>query len=225
MGLAVVWFVLVALFWTGFFVLEGFDFGVGMLHARLGRTDEERQLALDSIGPLWDGNEVWLIVAAAAMFAAFPGWYATLFSALYLPLILLLVALILRGVALVFLGKRESRRWRRAWTAALIGGSLLAPLLVGVALAVPLHGLPIGSDQEYTGTFWDTLQPYALYVGLTVCCLCLLHGATFVSLRTAGPVQHRAGRWAARLAPAAAALVAGFAVWTQETAGRGPGAW
>ena len=128
MGLAVVWFVLVALLWTGFFVLEGFDFGVGMLHTFVGRTDEERQLALDSIGPLWDGNEVWLIVAAAAMFAAFPGWYATMFSGFYLPLVLLLVALIVRGVSFEYRDKRESHRWRGTWSLLTTLGSLVAPL-------------------------------------------------------------------------------------------------
>ena len=116
MGLAVVWFVLVALLWTGFFVLEGFDFGVGMLHTAVGRSDEERQLAVDSIGPLWDGNEVWLVVAAAAMFAAFPGWYATLFSSFDLPLVLLLAALIVRGVSFETRDKRESPRWRSTWS-------------------------------------------------------------------------------------------------------------
>src|SRR3954462_5211551 len=125
MGLAVVWFVLVALFWTGFFVLEGFDFGVGMLHARLGRTDEERQLAIDSIGPLWDGNEVWLIVAGAAMFAAFPGWYATMFSALYLPLVLLLMALMVRGVALESGDKRTPPRGRGGGSMGMTVGSPL----------------------------------------------------------------------------------------------------
>src|SRR3954452_16537909 len=151
MGLAVVWFVVVALLWTGFFVLEGFDFGVGILHARLGRTDEERQLALDAIGPLWDGNEVWLIVAAAAMFAAFPGWYATLFSGFYLPLVLLLVALIVRGVSFEYRGKRETPRWRRTWSLLTIVGSVLAPLLIGIALGDLVHGVPINAQQDFTG--------------------------------------------------------------------------
>src|SRR3954453_10886336 len=146
MGLAVFWFVLVALLWTGFFVLEGFDFGVGMLHTMVGRNDAERQLAIDSIGPLWDGNEVWLIVAAAAMFAAFPGWYATMFSAFYLPLVLLLAALIVRGVAFEYRGKRDAEKWRRTWDVLLSVGSVLAPLLIGIALAGILHGLPINSD-------------------------------------------------------------------------------
>src|SRR3954467_11278802 len=134
MGLAVFWFVLVALLWTGFFVLEGFDFGVGMLHTVVGRNDAERQLAIDSIGPLWDGNEVWLIVAGAAMFAAFPGWYATLFSAFYVPLVLLLAALIVPGAAFGYRDKRESPQWRRTWSLLMTVGSLVAPLVIGIAL-------------------------------------------------------------------------------------------
>ncbi len=168
MGLAVVWFVLVALLWTGFFVLEGFDFGVGMLHAAVGRSDEERQLAVDSIGPLWDGNEVWLIVAAAGMFAAFPGWYATMFSGFYLPLILLLAALIVRGVSFEYRDKRESERWRRTWSLLMTLGSLVAPLVIGIALGDLLHGVPINSQQEFTGGVGDLVSPYSLFVGVTV---------------------------------------------------------
>src|SRR4051794_1693915 len=168
MGLAVFWFVLVALLWTGFFVLEGFDFGVGMLHTVVGRTDAERQLAIGSIGPLWDGNEVWLIVAGASMFAAFPGWYATMFSGFYLALVLLLVALIVRGVTFEYREKRESLRWRRNWSVLLTAGSLLAPLLIGVALGDLLHGVPIDSQQEFTGGFTDLLSPYSVLVGVTV---------------------------------------------------------
>ena len=139
MALAELWFVLIAVLWIGFLVLEGFDFGVGMLHGVLGRDEAGRQTALGTIGPVWDGNEVWLIVAGAAMFAAFPGWYATMFSAMYLALILLLAALILRGVAIVLRGKRDSTGWRSRWSAALIAGSLLAPLLVGIAFGDLLH--------------------------------------------------------------------------------------
>src|SRR3954466_13288933 len=166
MGLAVVWFVLVALFWTGFFVLEGFDFGVGMLHARLGRTDEERQLALDSIGPLWDGNEVWLVVAGAAMFAAFPDWYATLFSALYLGLVLVLLALIGRGVAFEFRGKTRTARGRRAWTAVTTVTSGVIPLVLGIGLGDLVAGLPVGQGAEFTGNFADIFTAYGVLLGL-----------------------------------------------------------
>src|SRR5689334_17476428 len=204
------WFIVIAILWTGFFILEGFDFGVGMLHSVVGRDDAERRAAINTIGPLWDGNEVWLIVAGAAMFAAFPGWYATMFSAMYLALVLLLAALILRGVAIVLRGKRDSLPWRRRWSAALIAGSLLAPLLVGIAFGDLLHGLSIGSDQTYQGSFWNLLQPYALYTGITVVGVCLLHGAAFVGLRTVGPVHDRADRAGRMLGPVAAALVLGF---------------
>jgi cytochrome d ubiquinol oxidase subunit II len=168
MDFALVWFTLVTLLWTGFFVLEGFDFGVGMLHGLVGRTDAERRLAVSSIGPLWDGNEVWLVVAGASMFAAFPGWYATMFSGFYPALILLLAALIVRGVAVEYRGHRDTPRWRRNWSILLTAGSLLAPLLIGVALGDLLHGVPIDSNQEFTGGFVDILTPYGLYVGVTV---------------------------------------------------------
>ena len=146
-------------------MLEGFDFGVGMLHAIVGRTDEERNAALESIGPFWDGNEVWLIVAGAGTFAAFPGWYATMFSALYLALVLVLAALMARGVSFEFRDKLTDPRWRRAWKWATIVGSALIPLLLGVGLGDLLHGLPIDSSHEYTGNFIDLLTPYGLWTG------------------------------------------------------------
>ena len=168
MTLVSFWYVVLVVFWTGFLVLEGFDFGVGMLHGLVGRDEQGRRVALGTIGPLWDGNEVWLIVAAAAMFAAFPGWYATMFSGFYLGFVLLLVALIARGVSFEFRDRRDSPRWRRTWAAATTGGSLLAPLLIGLALGNLLHGVPIGTDQEYAGTFADLLNPYSLFTGVTV---------------------------------------------------------
>jgi cytochrome bd ubiquinol oxidase subunit II len=221
MGLAVVWFVLVALLWTGFFVLEGFDFGVGILHTSVGRSEEERQLAVDSIGPLWDGNEVWLIVAAAAMFAAFPGWYATMFSAFYLPLVLLLAALIVRGVSFEYREKRESPRWRRTWSLLLTVGSLLAPLIIGIALGDLLHGVPIDAQQEFTGGVLDLISPYSLFVGLTVVALCVTHGATFLALKVGGDVHDRACTLARRSAPLTALAVLVFVVWTQGITDRG----
>jgi cytochrome d ubiquinol oxidase subunit II len=224
MTLVSFWFGVLVVLWTGFLVLEGFDFGVGMLHGVVGRDERGRRLAIQTIGPLWDGNEVWLIVAAAGTFAAFPGWYATMFSGFYLAFLLLLVALIARGVSFEFYGKRDSARWRRAWDAATTGGSLLAPLLIGVALGNLLHGVPIGTDQEYAGTFTDLLNPYSLFTGLTVVLVCLLHGASFLALKTAGEVRERAVRAGRRIAPVAVAAVLGFAVWTQVMAGQGLGA-
>ncbi len=217
----VFWFIVIALFFTGFFVLEGFDFGVGLLHGVVGKTDSERRLAINTIGPLWDGNEVWLIVAGAGMFAAFPGWYATMFSGFYLALVLLLFALIIRGVSFEYRGKREGVRWRRTWDRLMTLGSLLAPLLIGVALGDLLHGVPIGANQEYTGNFWDLLQPYALFVGLTIVLICVLHGSTFLALKTTGDVRDRAERLARRAAPITALAVLIFSVWTQVTINRG----
>ena len=211
------WFIVIAVLWTGFFILEGFDFGVGMLHSVVGQDEAGRRAAINTIGPLWDGNEVWLIVAGAAMFAAFPGWYATMFSGLYLALALLLAALIIRGVAFEFRGKRDAARWRRSWDVSLTVGSLLAPLLIGVGLADLLHGLPINSAQNYTGSFWTLLQPYALFTGVTLVLICLLHGATFLSLRTTGEMHERSRRIARTVAPFTAAAVVGFAIWTHVT--------
>jgi cytochrome d ubiquinol oxidase subunit II len=212
------WYIVIAILWTGFFVLEGFDFGVGMLHSLVGGDEAGRRAAINTIGPLWDGNEVWLIVAGAGMFAAFPGWYATMFSAYNLALVLLLAALIVRGVAFEYRGKRDAARWRRTWDAALTAGSVLAPLLIGVALAGLLHGLPINSDQNFTGSFWDLLQPYALWTGVTLVLVCALHGATFLCLKTTGDMRERSWQLARRVAPVTAAFVIGFIIWTHVTA-------
>jgi cytochrome bd ubiquinol oxidase subunit II len=208
------WFIVVAVFWSGFFVLEGFDFGVGMLHAVVGRDEGEREQALAAIGPFWDGNEVWLIVAGAAMFAAFPDWYATLFSALYLPLLLVLVALILRGVGLEFCEKMESPARRRAWTWAITGASALIPLVLGVGLGDLVAGLPLGADGEYAGGFVDVFTAQGLWVGVTLLSLCALHGATFLALKTTGPVRERSRTLGVRLGIVAVAACVGFAVWT-----------
>ena len=154
MQLHTIWFIIIAVFWVGFFVLEGFDFGVGALHMLIGKTETERRVVINTIGPWWDGNEVWLIVAGAAMFAAFPGWYATMFSALYLALVLVLVGLFARGVSFEYRGKREGARWRTGWTWALTIGSVLIPLLIGVGLGDLLTGLPINSNHDFTGNFF-----------------------------------------------------------------------
>jgi len=216
-GLVPFWFIVIAFFWTGFFILEGFDFGVGMLHDLVGTDEASRRAAINTIGPLWDGNEVWLIVAGASMFAAFPGWYATMFSAFNLALVLVLVALIARGLAFEYRGKRDAVRWRRSWDVALTAGSLLAPLLLGVALGDLLHGLPIDSSQNYTGSFWDLLQPYGIFTGVTLVLICALHGATFLELKTTGDMRQRAARLARLVAPFTAAAVIGFIIWTHVT--------
>jgi cytochrome d ubiquinol oxidase subunit II len=161
---------------------------------------------------------VWLIVVAAGTFAAFPGWYATMFSSLYPVIVLLLVALIARGVSFEFGGKRDGPGWRRAWAAATTYGSVLVPLLIGVVLGNLLHGVPIGPDQEYAGNLLDLLNPYSLFCGVTLVLLCLLHGVSFLALRTTGELRERARRVGRRVGPPAAAAVVGFAFWTQATA-------
>jgi cytochrome d ubiquinol oxidase subunit II len=221
MAFVPLWFILITILWTGFFVLEGFDMGVGMLHGVVGRDDAGRRTVISTIGPLWDGNEVWLIVAGAAMFAAFPGWYATLFSGFYLAIVLLLVALIVRGVSFEYRGKSPAPRWRRTWSRLLIAGSLIAPLVIGIALGDLLHGLPITANHEYTGSFWDLFQPYGIYTGITLVSLCALHGATFIALKTTGDIQDRARKLARRVAPLTALVVAAFVGWTHVTAGKG----
>ncbi|HUD38245.1 MAG TPA: cytochrome d ubiquinol oxidase subunit II [Streptosporangiaceae bacterium] len=221
MTLAEIWFLIIALLWTGFFVLEGFDFGVGLLHALIGRDEPGRRATIATIGPLWDGNEVWLIVAGAAMFAAFPGWYATMFSGFYLALVLLLGALMARGTSFEFRGKRDSATWRATWSGLLMAGSLLAPLLIGVALGDLLHGLPVNGHQEFTGSFWTLLQPYGLATGITLVVLCVVHGATFIALKTSGDLRARAARLARRAAPVAALVLLAFVIWTHSIAGKG----
>ena len=207
MQLHTIWFVIIAIFWVGFFVLEGFDFGVGVLHTIVGKTETERRVALNTIGPWWDGNEVWLIVAGAGMFAAFPTWYATMFSALYLALLIVLAALMARGVAMEFKGKGDAQRWRRSWMWCTTLGSLLIPLLLGVGLGDLLHGLPINSSHDFTGNFFDLLTGYGLWTGVTLLSLCLLHGSTFLKLRTTDAVRERSRAAARPLGWAAIALV------------------
>src|SRR5215475_1404105 len=162
MELTTVWFILIAVLWIGYFVLEGFDFGVGVLLPVLGRDESERRVLINTIGPVWDGNEVWVITAGGATFAAFPEWYASLFSGFYLPLLLILVALILRGVAFEYRGKRDDPTWRRRWDTAITGGSLLPAVLWGVAFANIVRGVPLSASHEYTGNLLTLLNPYAL---------------------------------------------------------------
>jgi cytochrome d ubiquinol oxidase subunit II len=220
-GLQIFWFIVIAFFWTGFFILEGFDLGVGALHMVVGKTDTERRVAINSIGPFWDGNEVWLIVAGAGMFAAFPNWYASMFSALYLALMLVILALIIRGLSFEYRGKVTSPRWRETWSWLLTIGSVLLPVLIGVALGDLLHGLPINKNGDFTGSFWDLLQPYGIWTGVTLLAITLAHGAMFLSIKTTGTVHQRAERLAAPLSWLAVPFVTGFAIWTHILSGRG----
>jgi cytochrome bd ubiquinol oxidase subunit II len=221
MGLQNVWFVIIVFFWAGFFILEGFDLGVGVLHMVVGKTDIERRVAINSIGPFWDGNEVWLIVAGAATFAAFPLWYASMFSALYLALMLVILALIIRGVSFEYRGKVNSPRWHTTWDWMLTIGSLLLPVLLGIALGDLLHGLPINKQGNYTGTFWDLLTGYGIWTGLTLLSITLAHGAIYLSLKTTGAVKERSQRLASPLAWVASLFVLGFFIWTHVLSTRG----
>ena len=215
MELTTVWFAIIAFLWTSYFFLEGFDFGVGMLLPVLGRDDAERRVLINTIGPVWDGNEVWFIVAGAATFAAFPEWYATLFSGFYLPLLVILLALIVRGVAFEYRGKRDERRWRARWDKAIFWGSLVPAFLWGVAFADIVRGVPLDADHEYAGTVIDLLNPYALLGGITTVTLFVLHGAVFLALKTVGDVRHRARRVASVAAVAALVAGGGFLLITQ----------
>ena len=197
--LNVVWFILIATLFTGFFVLEGFDFGVGVLAPILGKSDDERRLLINTIGPFWDANEVWLITAGGAMFAAFPNWYATLFSGFYMALFLLLLALIVRGVAFEFRSKLSPERWRRTWDWLLFVGSGLPPLLWGIAVANLMRGVPIDAHMNYVGTFWDLISPYSVLGGLSLVLLSTLHGALYLTLRTDGTLQELARSAARRI--------------------------
>src|SRR6187200_1787645 len=192
MELALVWFILLAVLWTGYLVLEGFDFGVAMLMPFAGRNNTERRVALNTIGPVWDGNEVWLLTAGGATFAAFPEWYATMFSAFYLAFLVLLIALIVRNMGLEYRGKRDNDAWRRRWDWSIIGGSVAAPLLVGVALTNVVRGVPIDKDMEYVGNLFTLLNPMSLLGGLTVLGLSLTHGAFYLALKTRGDLRRDA---------------------------------
>jgi cytochrome bd ubiquinol oxidase subunit II len=219
MELTTVWFGLIAVLWIGYFCLEGFDFGVGMLMPVLARDDTERRVLINTVGPVWDGNEVWVLVAGGATFAAFPEWYATLFSGFYLPLLLILLALIVRNLAFEYRGKRDEAAWRKRWDLALVVGSVVPALLWGVAFANIVRGVPINADKEFTGNLFTLLNPYALLGGLTTLLLFATHGAVFVSLKTDGEIRHRARALAVRVGLVAAAVAVVFLVWTQLATG------
>ncbi|WP_314588956.1 cytochrome d ubiquinol oxidase subunit II [Paenibacillus terrigena] len=208
------WFVLVAVLFIGFFFLEGFDFGVGMSTKLLARTDGERRVLINSIGPFWDANEVWLITAGGAMFAAFPNWYATLFSGYYTPLVFLLLALIGRGVAFEFRGKVKHEKWKKTWDWVIFLGSLLPPLLLGVVFAGLIKGLPIDAQMEMKAGLFDMVNGYTLVGGLTVVMLCLVHGLMFTTLRTVGDLQVRARKLGQMLLIPLGVLLAAFGIMT-----------
>src|SRR6478752_3418534 len=206
MELSTVWFILIGVLWTGYFFLEGFDFGVGMLLHPLGRTETDRRILINTIGPVWDGNEVWLITAGGATFAAFPNWYATLFSGFYLALFLILVALIVRGVAFEYRGKVDNEAWRRRWDLGIAFGSWVPAVLWGVAFANIVAGVPINANGDFTGDLFTLLNPFALLGGLVTASLFLLHGLHFVALKTEGPIRDRSKLAAQRVAPVAIVL-------------------
>ena len=219
MELQQIWIILIAVLWMGYFVLEGFDFGVGVLLPVLGKSEQERRAMLTTLGPVWDGNEVWLLVAGGATFAAFPEWYATLFSGFYLPLLLILVALIIRGVAFEYRSKRSSLTWRKRWDAAIVVGSFLPALLWGVAFANIVRGVPMKSggfdNSLYDGGFFNLLNPYALIGGLTTLTLFMTHGAIFLALKTDGDLRVRANKVAGQVGLVATVLAVVFLLWTQ----------
>ncbi|MFF4169810.1 cytochrome d ubiquinol oxidase subunit II [Streptomyces sp. NPDC001744] len=216
-----VWFVLIAVLWTGYFFLEGFDFGIGVLTKLLARDRVEKRVLINTIGPVWDGNEVWLLTAGGATFAAFPEWYATLFSGFYLPLLLILVCLIIRGVAFEYRAKRSGEKWQRNWEQAIFWTSLLPAFLWGVAFGNIVRGVRIDGDMEYVGTLGDLLNPYALLGGLVTLTLFTFHGAVFASLKTVGDIRVRARALALRLGPVTAVLALAFLIWTQVHTGNG----
>jgi cytochrome d ubiquinol oxidase subunit II len=218
MDLQVFWFCLIAVLWSGYFVLEGFDFGVGMLLPFLPRNEAQRRTMFESIGPVWDGNEVWLVVAGGATFAAFPAWYGTMFSGFYIALLLVLVLLIIRVVSFEWRDKRDDPRWRTVWMWANTVGSFGASLVWGVALTNLLYGVPIDASGDFTGNFGDLFRPYTVFAGLAVVLVFVLHGATYLTLRTSGDLCERAYAAARRLVLPAAVVVAGFLVWTVAVA-------
>ena len=217
MHLSDLWFILIATLWTGYFVLEGFDFGIGILLPVLGRNDTERRVLINTIGPVWDGNETWLVTAGGATFASFPAWYASMFSAFYLPLLLIVAALIVRGVAFEYRGKGDTLRWRAWWDTAIFVGSLLPAILWGVAFGNILRGIRLDAAHNYVGSFTDLLNPYALLGGLTTLTLFVAHGAVFAALKTAGGIRERARRLAGRTGVVAIAATAGFLAWTETS--------
>lgn len=222
MGLPEVWFVIVAILWTGFFFLEGFDFGVGMLARTLGSSEDERSQMLAAIGPVWDADEVWLVTGGIAIFAAFPAWYAALFPAAYLPLLLVIVAIIVRAVAIEYRSKRPGPRWRARWDTSVAVASLLLAFLFGVFWGGIVHGIPLTADGAFVGnSLMSFINLYSLMTGVTLLLFSLAHGATFLALKTTGAVRSKNEAWARRFDVVAGALMTVFAVWTYWAYSRG----
>jgi len=222
MELTTVWFILIAVLWTGYFVLDGFDFGVGMLMPVLGRGEDgeaRKRLMLNTIGPVWDGNEVWVLTAGGATFAAFPNWYATMFSGFYLPLLIILVALIVRALGFDYRGKTDNPTWRQRWDYAIFFGSALPALLWGVALTNVVMGLPIDAQKEYTGNLFTLLNPIGLLGGLTTVALFLTHGAIFIALKTEGDIRHEARALSLKTGAVAAVLAVALLVSVNVSTG------
>ncbi len=214
MDLTILWFCIVGFLFVGYFVLDGFDFGVGMSLPFLGKDDTDRRVLINTIGPVWDLNETWVIVAGAAMFAAFPEWYATLFSGFYLPLLLILAALILRGVSFEYRHQRPEAAWKKRFDRMIVIGSAVPAFLWGVAFANIVRGVPLDAGNNYTGTFFDLLNPYALLGGLTTLLLFFTHGVVFVTLKTDGDIRQRARTLAVRSGVVTIVVAASFLLWT-----------
>ena len=212
------WFTLIVVLWVGYFILEGFDFGVGILLKTVAKNQAERRAVLTTLGPVWDGNEVWLLVAGGATFAAFPNWYATLFSGFYLPLFLILVSLIVRGVAFEYRSKYGKPEWRDKWDIAIVISSFIPALLWGVAFANIIRGVPLEQSAngaiEYTGGFFNLLNPYALLGGVTTLLLMVAHGSFFLALKTDGEIRVRANAIGQKVGLATAVAAVLFFVWT-----------
>lgn len=218
--LPTIWFIAIAVLWTGYLFLEGFDLGVGMLMKLFARNDTERRVLLNTVGPVWDGNEVWLLTAAGATFAAFPLWYASLFSALYLPLLVVLLALIFRAVAFEYRGKVDTDSWRWRWDWAIALGSFFAAFGVGAALALTTTGLPLNANGDRVGGPMAWFSGYAIVGGLAVVGFALLHALAFLALKTDGDIRHRARQWFVRLLPVLLLPIAAWAVSVQVLDGK-----
>ncbi|MBB6173084.1 cytochrome d ubiquinol oxidase subunit II [Nocardiopsis mwathae] len=224
LDLALIWFLAIAILWTGYFVLEGFDFGVGMLLPVIGKDNTDRRVMINSIGPIWDGNEVWVITAVGATLAAFPAWYASMLSGFYLPMLIILLALIVRGVAFEYRGKGDTDRWRARWDAAIIFGSTAPALLWGLIFANLIRGLPMDADHVVSAGLLDMLNPYALLGAATTMSLFVLHGAVFLTLKTDGEVRVRSRALLIRVACVAIPVTLAFLTWTQLAYGK-PWTW
>lgn len=233
MTLAEIWFVAIAILWAGFFVLEGFDFGVGMLLPILGRKEQDRRVMINTIGPVWDGNEVWLITAAGAMFAAFPEWYATIFSGLYIPLFFVLLGLILRGVSFEYRHKHDRDDWRRLFDSFIIFASYIVPLVLGIGFGNFVRGLPVIHDtaqrnwiiEGSAANLFGLFNPFALLTGLAFLAVFQFHGALFIALKTKGDIRERSRSFAGKMGIVAISLVTIISVWATLAYGKGLVSW